>query len=181
MFAFAIFPSIAQLIGMWSLPQSPRYAFEKDGIETCEKVGIFECKKYECCSRSLNKSTITTRNGFNTKSSNYEPHTNGASKIERCIKVSNKKSPKRTEEREWKPLKFHLEDAFRLGSNVVYRVFGTPHVLKAVLIGCALQIFQQTSGVNTIEYFINNLFKAAGIEGDNDSLWLAVGPSGKIS
>lgn len=75
-------------------------------------------------------------------------------------------------------IEFLCKNKTFVGSNVVYRVFATPHVLKAVLIGCALQIFQQTSGVNIIEYFINNLFKSAGIEKDNDSLWLAVGPSG---
>jgi hypothetical protein len=39
MFAFAAVPSIIQFIGFWFLPQSPRFAFEKEGVEACEKVG----------------------------------------------------------------------------------------------------------------------------------------------
>jgi hypothetical protein len=40
MFAFAAVPSIIQFIGFWSLPQSPRFAFEKEGVEACEKVMV---------------------------------------------------------------------------------------------------------------------------------------------
>uniref|UniRef100_A0A914BZG6 Major facilitator superfamily (MFS) profile domain-containing protein n=1 Tax=Acrobeloides nanus TaxID=290746 RepID=A0A914BZG6_9BILA len=38
MFTFASVPSILQFIGFWYLPQSPRFTFEKEGIEACEKV-----------------------------------------------------------------------------------------------------------------------------------------------
>ena len=40
MFAFAAIPSILQFIGFWSLPQSPRFTFEKEGVEACEKVMV---------------------------------------------------------------------------------------------------------------------------------------------
>jgi hypothetical protein len=40
MFAFAIVPSILQFIGYWYLPETPRFAFERDGVDTCEKVSV---------------------------------------------------------------------------------------------------------------------------------------------
>lgn len=41
MFAFATVPSILQFIGYWYLPETPRFAFESDGVDTCEKVSVF--------------------------------------------------------------------------------------------------------------------------------------------
>uniref|UniRef100_A0A914EP48 Uncharacterized protein n=1 Tax=Acrobeloides nanus TaxID=290746 RepID=A0A914EP48_9BILA len=38
MFAFATVPSILQFIGYWYLPETPRFAFERDGVDTCEKL-----------------------------------------------------------------------------------------------------------------------------------------------
>uniref|UniRef100_A0A914EJ51 Major facilitator superfamily (MFS) profile domain-containing protein n=1 Tax=Acrobeloides nanus TaxID=290746 RepID=A0A914EJ51_9BILA len=64
------------------------------------------------------------------------------------------------------------------GARVMFRIFLTPHVRKALFVGCALQIFQQASGANTILYFTDTLFKSSGITGDHDSIFLSVGPAG---
>uniref|UniRef100_A0A914BY64 Major facilitator superfamily (MFS) profile domain-containing protein n=1 Tax=Acrobeloides nanus TaxID=290746 RepID=A0A914BY64_9BILA len=139
MFAFAAVPSVIQFIGFLFLPQSPRFAFEKEGIEACEKV--FE-KIYEHNEDWIQYEIAELRVA-----------------LERAERIK----------------------ALHNGAHVLFRVFSTPHLRKALFVGCALQIFQQASGINTILYFTDTLFKSAGIIGNTYSIFLSVGPAGKCT
>ncbi|KAF8383205.1 hypothetical protein PRIPAC_72347, partial [Pristionchus pacificus] len=57
----------------------------------------------------------------------------------------------------------------------ISRVFRTPHVRKALLIGCSMQMFQQFVGINSILYYTSEIIKGAGIKDDIMNLWISCG------
>uniref|UniRef100_A0A915BDF2 Major facilitator superfamily (MFS) profile domain-containing protein n=2 Tax=Parascaris univalens TaxID=6257 RepID=A0A915BDF2_PARUN len=57
---------------------------------------------------------------------------------------------------------------------VLLRMLETPHVRKAMIIGCCLQLFQQFGGVNTIVYYTSHIITAAGVENDHVTIWISL-------
>ncbi|CAH1782788.1 unnamed protein product [Owenia fusiformis] len=57
--------------------------------------------------------------------------------------------------------------------SVFLEIFRTPHVRKALLLGCCLQMFQQISGINTVMYYSATIIRMSGVRDASSAIWLA--------
>ncbi|XP_076313507.1 proton myo-inositol cotransporter-like [Tachypleus tridentatus] len=66
-----------------------------------------------------------------------------------------------------------------LGSKpVLFKILLDPFVRNALIVGCALQIFQQISGINTVMYYSATIIEMSGIKNETTVIWLAAVTAG---
>ncbi|XP_022295803.2 proton myo-inositol cotransporter-like [Crassostrea virginica] len=62
--------------------------------------------------------------------------------------------------------------------NVLLKIFRTPSVRRAVLVGSGLQLIQQVSGINTVMYYSATIIQMTGIRDTSMAIWLAAMTAG---
>ncbi|BFZ08922.1 hypothetical protein BsWGS_11961 [Bradybaena similaris] len=62
------------------------------------------------------------------------------------------------------------------GWAIWQRIFATPHIRKALFVGCMLQLFQQFCGINAVIYYSSTILKSAGFS-SKLAIWLACVPA----
>lgn len=58
-------------------------------------------------------------------------------------------------------------------TNVILQIFQTPAVLRALFLGCLLQMFQQIAGINTVMYYSATIIQMAGFYDTAKAIWLS--------
>lgn len=125
MFGFAAVPAIIQFIGFMFLPESPRWLYEHRGQKETEEV----------LEKIYNGDRDWIRYEIAEIEIGHEQQMKDKAIYGKCHVMVFLVQP------------YVLGDGFVLG-----RIWSTPHIRKALAIGCALQAFQQLSGINTIMY-----------------------------
>uniref|UniRef100_A0A0B7A4X1 Major facilitator superfamily (MFS) profile domain-containing protein n=1 Tax=Arion vulgaris TaxID=1028688 RepID=A0A0B7A4X1_9EUPU len=97
-------------------------------------------------------------------------------KDERAMKVLQRIRGKENVQDEINEIKQAVEEDKKNEGLVIGRVFATPHVRKALFVGCGLQIFQQLCGINTVIYYSATILKMAGFPPE-DAIWLVLVPN----
>ncbi|KAH9508166.1 hypothetical protein Btru_054912 [Bulinus truncatus] len=98
-------------------------------------------------------------------------------KDDRARKVLRQIRGKENVDEEMKEILEALEESKKESGFVLTRVLRTPHVLKAMAIGCGLQVFQQLCGINTVIYYSATILRMAGFPADA-AIWLVLVPNG---
>lgn len=98
-------------------------------------------------------------------------------KDEQAITVLRRIRGKEDVHAEINEIKEVIEDDKKNEGFVLGRVFSTPHVRKALFVGCGLQVFQQLVGINTVIYYSATILKMAGFPPE-DAIWLVLVPNG---
>lgn len=61
----------------------------------------------------------------------------------------------------------------RQAIGLLRQAFTTPHILRALVVGCALQMYQQITGINTIMYYSATIIQMAGVKNRRTDIWLS--------
>ncbi|GFR59206.1 proton myo-inositol cotransporter [Elysia marginata] len=78
-------------------------------------------------------------------------------------------------EEELDEIRSAVEESKKQSGFVLGRVLKTPHVRKALFIGCGLMLFQQLCGINTVIYYSGTILKMAGFPAEQ-AIWLVTIP-----
>lgn len=55
----------------------------------------------------------------------------------------------------------------------ILRMLSTPHVRRALFVGCMLQFIQQITGINSVMYYSATIIQMSGVSSTSSAIWLA--------
>nr|XP_018670589.1 proton myo-inositol cotransporter-like isoform X1 [Ciona intestinalis] len=75
--------------------------------------------------------------------------------------------------REFEKIKTSMLEEQTQGKVTLTRLFSDISVRRAIMVGCALQLFQQISGINTVMYYSATIIQMSGVRNNTLAIWLA--------
>lgn len=132
MVATAGVPSLIQFVAFFFLPESPRWLVEKNRVKEAERT-ICLMHKSEAW-RQYEMSEIVAQHEA-VQRERQQLHDSGQVGNAFCKSLCNSRI---------------LPYTFVDSSWPIVLMLRTPHVRKALLLGCAIQMFQQLGGINTL-------------------------------
>ena len=67
------------------------------------------------------------------------------------------------------------EHAEKGGTSVFEQIMQNTGLRRALMVGCALSMFQQISGINTVMYYSATIIQMSGVHNKSTAVWLAAG------
>ena len=150
MFGLSVIPAVIQFFGFVAMPESPRYLVQK-GKRTLDPTYILF--KVLNCKLIINLHTGKYSEALDVLKRIRNPHDPISEEIEEMRVSANRNTTS-------------SEATFR-------QIWRHKQVRKALIVGSALQLFQQLSGINTVMYYSTSIVQMAGFADTSKSIWLA--------
>lgn len=149
MFGLSAIPAVIQFFGFVAMPESPRYLVHKGKRNLNPIYILLEVLKGNANYLSPGKYS----EALDVLKRIRNPHDAISEELEEMRVSANRNSTSN-------------EATFR-------QIWRHKQVRKALIVGSALQLFQQLSGINTVMYYSTSIVQMAGFADTSKSIWLA--------
>lgn len=175
MFGLGALPSALFFVGVYFLPESPRWLYFKGRHQKAEQVLRRLGNEVYAADAMMNMQRIDGQAGVAVSGELVnggtfaEPQMGGREFDEQIKQGETEAEIKQSVPRQSAPDTAIRQNASRPGIRVLFE----PTVLPAVLIGIGLAVFQQFCGINVVFNFTTTIFESIGFS-QEDQLWQTV-------
>ena len=147
MFGLSAIPAVIQFFGFVAMPESPRYLVQR-GKRNINRIVPAEQLSF------LNFLIGRYSEALDVLKRIRNPHDAISEEIEEMRVSANRNTTTST-------------------ATTFRQIWRHKQVRKALIVGSALQLFQQLSGINTVMYYSASIVQMAGFADTSKSIWLA--------